>query len=129
MSTNWLKDVQEFRKACGLEDQSSYRAWKCVIEEYHEWLYGVASEAKSLDACVDLIVTIIGYAEVCGFPLQAAWDEVHAANMRKVGGPKSADGKQLKPKGWVGPDIEGLLQREKEINQNEGKNKKRLENL
>jgi len=37
-------------------------------------------------------------------------EEIHAANMRKVGGPVRLDGKKLKPTGWVGPDIKKKLQ-------------------
>lgn len=42
------------------------------------------------------------------------WDEVHAANMRKIGGPRRADGKLLKPDDWRGPDIDGVLERQRE---------------
>lgn len=36
-------------------------------------------------------------------------DEIQAANMRKTNGPIREDGKRLKPPGWVGPDIDGVL--------------------
>lgn len=37
-------------------------------------------------------------------------DEVQRANISKVGGPKDpVTGKQLKPKGWTPPDIDGVL--------------------
>jgi predicted HAD superfamily Cof-like phosphohydrolase len=38
--------------------------------------------------------------------------EVHRANMAKVGGPRREDGKVLKPKGWMPPDIEGELRKQ-----------------
>jgi predicted HAD superfamily Cof-like phosphohydrolase len=44
-----------------------------------------------------------------GGPIAA---EVHAANMRKLGGSKNAQGKILKPEGWTPPDIEGVLKRQ-----------------
>lgn len=48
-----------------------------------------------------------------GLPVGAAWDEVHAANMRKFNGGHydTEKGKWCKPEGWVGPDIAGILKR------------------
>lgn len=37
---------------------------------------------------------------------------VHAANMAKVGGPRRADGKAMKPDGWTPPDVAGELRRQ-----------------
>ena len=44
-----------------------------------------------------------------GAPIAA---EVHRANMAKVGGPISPQGKRLKPPGWTPPDIEGELRKQ-----------------
>jgi predicted HAD superfamily Cof-like phosphohydrolase len=38
--------------------------------------------------------------------------EVHRANMTKLNGPKREDGKQLKPPGWLRPDISGELKKQ-----------------
>lgn len=61
------------------------------------------------DGCCDLHYVISGSALEFGYDEDELFDEVHAANMRKVGGPIRSDGKRLKPAGWVGPDIEGIL--------------------
>lgn len=50
-----------------------------------------------------------------GFDEEPVFAEVHAANMRKVdpdtGRPLvDENGKAVKPAGWVGPDVEGVLQ-------------------
>lgn len=37
---------------------------------------------------------------------------VHAANMAKLGGPRSEKGKILKPKNWIPPDVAGELRRQ-----------------
>jgi predicted HAD superfamily Cof-like phosphohydrolase len=65
------------------------------------------------DALADLEYVTIGSAVTWGIPGAAVWDEVQAANMRKAGGPKDpVTGKALKPPGWKGPDVEGVLRRE-----------------
>lgn len=64
---------------------------------------------ETADAIADLVYVLIGAALEFGIPLQAVWDRVQATNMAKEGGPTRADGKILKPLGWVAPDIEGCL--------------------
>lgn len=58
------------------------------------------------DALVDLVYVIKGTALMLGLPWGRLWEEVHAANMRKVAGVK--DGRMrkdaVKPPGWKGPD-------------------------
>jgi predicted HAD superfamily Cof-like phosphohydrolase len=44
-----------------------------------------------------------------GVDLYPFYQEVHKTNMAKLGGPKRADGKQLKPPGWSPPRIEEML--------------------
>lgn len=63
-----------------------------------------------VDGLCDLLYVTFGCAVEMGIDLEPFFNEVHAANMRKVGGEVRADGKKLKPKGWVGPAIGKLLQ-------------------
>jgi predicted HAD superfamily Cof-like phosphohydrolase len=65
--------------------------------------------AEVADGLADLIYVAVGAALELGIPLAAVWDEVHTANMRKTTGEKRADGKQMKPAGWVGPDVMGAV--------------------
>lgn len=67
---------------------------------------------EAIDGLVDLIVVALGTAVEMGIDLDSFWEEVHRANMAKVGGPKREDGKQLKPEGWQPPDHRVVLQRE-----------------
>lgn len=74
--------------------------------------------AKAADALIDLVYVAMGTAVMMGLPWQALWDEVQRANLDKVraraDGSDSKRGSALdvvKPPGWVGPDIEGVLQR------------------
>jgi predicted HAD superfamily Cof-like phosphohydrolase len=65
------------------------------------------------DALADLEYVTIGSAVTWGIPGHAVWEEVHASNLRKAGGPRHpVTGKALKPPGWTPPDIEGVLKRE-----------------
>lgn len=64
------------------------------------------------DGMADLLYVTIGTAVEFGIDIQPIFDEVHRANMRKVGGGKRADGKTLKPPGWKEPDIVGELRKQ-----------------
>jgi predicted HAD superfamily Cof-like phosphohydrolase len=61
------------------------------------------------DSIVDSIYVLCGYAITYGIDIRPVWREVHAANMRKVGGSRRADGKVMKPEGWVPPDVGVVL--------------------
>lgn len=139
----WQSKVHTFHEATGstvgtepaMRDRE-LRA-KLITEEYAETMsamgYGVDvylghegldqsismhKEAKEdfleyIDGMCDLIYVILGSAVAAGINLDPHFDEVHYANMTKLKGPKRADGKQLKPEGWVGPDHEKILIRQK----------------
>jgi predicted HAD superfamily Cof-like phosphohydrolase len=64
---------------------------------------------KTADACADVDYTVEGTRLELGIYGPPVADEVHRANMRKVGGPRREDGKQMKPDGFVGPDVAGVL--------------------
>lgn len=93
-------------------------AAEAVLEAMHkmadrmgngEEKYARPSLVETIDGLADTIVVCLGTAEDIGIDLEPFFDEVHRSNMAKVGGPIDATGKQLKPPGWVGPDIAGLL--------------------
>ena len=94
-----------------LDDKRSSLRYDLICEETNE--LGDAVIARDLpaiaDALADLLYVVHGAALEYGIDLDAVVAEVHAANMRKEGGGKRADGKILKPPGWVGPDVEGVL--------------------
>lgn len=56
------------------------------------------------DDLADLLYVVYGAAVAYGITIEPVFNLVHAANMRKVGGPVRQDGKRLKPPGWVGPE-------------------------
>ena len=59
----------------------------------------------------DLLYVTYGAIQSCGVDPDAVFAEVHAANMRKMGGPRRADGKILKPDDWYPADVRGVLER------------------
>lgn len=66
------------------------------------------------DGIGDLIVVLVGMALEYGIPLDRVWEDIHRANMAKVGPDgkveRRPDGKVLKPEGWQPPNIsESLL--------------------
>lgn len=64
------------------------------------------------DSLADIAYVVLGAAVTWGIPLGAVFEEVCRANDDKVGGPVREDGKRLKPPGWKGPDIAGVLKAE-----------------
>lgn len=102
----WDNELVEFRR-------------KFLKEEYEEFVEGVneRDHAKMADALVDLVYVALGTAHLLGYPWEALWDEVQAANMRKVRA--AADGSDsvrssrwdvVKPEGWEGPNIWKILE-------------------
>lgn len=66
------------------------------------------------DAMADSVYVIVGAAIEYGIPLERVWQAVQAANMAKVDPAtgrvrRRADGKVLKPEGWLPPDIAAIL--------------------
>lgn len=69
------------------------------------------------DAIADLIYVALGAAIALGVDIRPVWDIVQRCNMAKLGGPVRADGKRLKPEGWVGPEaaIAAEIERQKRV--------------
>ena len=58
----------------------------------------------------DLLYVTYGAIWACGVDPDPVFAEVHNANMRKLDGPRRADGKVLKPEGWQPADVAGVIQ-------------------
>lgn len=86
-------------------------------EELDEYEAAVANEdlPGAADALVDLAYIVHGTAIAHGVPWRALFDEVHAANMRKVQVADAEDSKHghaadiKKPLGWRPPDVFEVL--------------------
>ena len=84
------------------------RIYLTLIDEEHKELKEAVEAndiVKVADAIGDLCYVAIGLAVTCGIDLPSVWDEIHASNMAKEGGPTREDGKILKPEGWEPPNI------------------------
>ncbi|RNI22224.1 hypothetical protein [Flexivirga caeni] len=58
---------------------------------------------------VDLLYVTYGALAALGIPADAAFAEVHRANLSKVGGPRRADGKVLKPDGFQPASLASVI--------------------
>jgi predicted HAD superfamily Cof-like phosphohydrolase len=61
------------------------------------------------DALGDIDYVVEGARAAFGIDGQPIADEIHRANMTKLGGPISPEGKKLKPEGWLPPNIRQCL--------------------
>lgn len=115
--TDPFADQAAFMLACGQTiDKDNYgqcRLYLDLIHEEHDELLTAMTEEDQADACIDLMVVIIGYMLSRGWSADALWSEVHRSNMAKIGPSGKinyrADGKVLKPAGWTPPDIAGVI--------------------
>lgn len=69
-------------------------------------------QAAAAHELADLLYVVYGTFVALGIDADEVFAEVHAANLRKVGAPRRADGKQLRPEGWRPADVAGVLQRQ-----------------
>lgn len=117
----WVKDVIAFHEGFGVPvrkkpivppGKEKFLRQKLVRDEHLELQYALEKDdiVEIADAIADLLYVAIGTALAYGIPIDRVWKEVHASNMRKIGGRRSREGKILKPKGWKPPDIERALQ-------------------
>lgn len=129
MTRSFVADVIEFHTAFGLPIDAEMthellRLRADLVDEEHNELQAATGadidvnmranlddldDEGALDALVDLVYVAIGFAVTAGWDFDEAWRRVHAANMAKLGPDGKpilrADGKCLKPRGWVAPDL------------------------
>ena len=91
------------------DPEANYALYRGLITEELRELDASATPEEHLDALIDLIYVVIGAGVALGHDMQGAWDEVHRTNMAKLdanGEPiLRADGKILKPAGWIPPRL------------------------
>jgi len=91
---------------------------QCHVEETGELAdaMGIKDKAEVLDALIDMQYFLTGTILACGMAdvFDDAFDEVHAANMAKLGPDGkpilSPSGRVMKPKDWVPPDLRKFVE-------------------
>lgn len=118
---DWYQDIVDFHKEVMCDNfetrphipvESLKKLRKSlIIEEVSETLKAIDSDdiVELADGIADSIVVLLGTAVTYGIDIRYIWDEVHRTNMAKKGGEVRADGKKLKPEGWLPPDIKSIL--------------------
>ena len=133
--TDILKDIDNFHKKYGFEKNEkvdipnnseliNFRT-AFLIEELAEYTNAITKKdaAGALDALVDIVYIALGTAWLFNLPFEKAWNEVQKANMSKIRA-KDKTGKRgtkfdvIKPKDWKAPNIEKIIDEEREINEN-----------
>lgn len=133
--TDILKDIDNFHKKYGFEknekvdipDNNELINFRTafLMEELAEYTNAITKKdaAGALDALVDIVYIALGTAWLFNLPFEKAWNEVQKANMGKIRA-KDKTGKRgtkfdvVKPKDWKAPNIEKIIEEEREINEN-----------
>lgn len=133
--TDILKDIDNFHKKFGFEknekvdipDNNELINFRTafLMEELAEYTNAITKKdaAGALDALVDIVYIALGTAWLFNLPFEKAWNEVQKANMSKIRA-KDKTGKRgtkfdvVKPKDWKAPNIEKIIEEEREINEN-----------
>lgn len=130
-----IKDIDNFHKKYGFEKNEkvgipddnelvNFRT-SFLMEELAEYTNAITKKdaAGALDALVDIVYIALGTAWLFNLPFEKAWKEVQKANMSKIRA-KDKTGKRgtkfdvVKPKDWKAPNIERIVEEEREINEN-----------
>jgi predicted HAD superfamily Cof-like phosphohydrolase len=133
--TDILKDIDNFHKKYGFEKNEkidipsnseliNFRT-AFLMEELAEYTNAITKKdaAGAVDALVDIVYIALGTAWLFNLPFEKAWNEVQKANMSKIRA-KDKTGKRgtkfdvVKPKDWKAPNIEKIIEEEREINEN-----------
>jgi len=126
-----LKDIDAFHKKfkfeknekVGIPDDNELVNFRTsfLMEELAEYTQAITKKdtAAALDALVDIVYIALGTAWLFNLPFNKAWDAVQKANMSKIR-TKSKSKKRgtsfdvVKPKGWTAPDIDQIIEEERE---------------
>ena len=124
-----FRQVQQFHRQFGLVSRDGPTAGgglgapaeqvalrrRLVEEEVGELAEACAAQdlVAVADALADIVYVALGTADLLGIPFDAVFDEVHRANMSKLGADGRPvlreDGKVLKGPDYTPPDVAGVL--------------------
>ena len=123
---NPFRDQEKFMKACDQTvdtfNNKQFSLYLNLIKEEYNELFTANNEddrVEMLDALIDILVVTIGAIHSAGFDAEGAWKEVMSTNFAKIDKEtglvrKREDGKVLKPIGWIPPNLEPFITKEKD---------------
>lgn len=76
---------------------------------YKKSLRSEPNFAEAIQESCDVLYVTYGSVVTFGVDIEPFFDEVHRANLAKVGGGVRSDGKWMKPEGWQPPRIKEML--------------------
>ena len=95
-----------------------------LMEELAEYTQAITKkdDAAALDALIDIVYIALGTAWLFNLPFEKGWNEVQKANMSKLRSKikslkRGTTYDVIKPKDWIAPNIEKIVEEEKEINE------------
>lgn len=100
--------LAEFHAAVSHPDTDLLWLRRTLHDEEHEELVEALASGNLVAIArelADVVYVAYGTAHGFGIDLDVALREVHRANMQKANGPRRADGKAMKPEGFVPPDM------------------------
>lgn len=130
MSLTNFEQIEQFQRAAGAKRPSTpalpepdlLRFRQQLIREEYEEVVGAIETAVAgwrqnsppdvvqlAHELADLLYVVYGTFSAMGVDADAVFTEVHRANMEKMGGPRRADGKLLKPADWQPADVAGVI--------------------
>ncbi len=96
-----------------------------LMEELAEYTQAITKkdDAGALDALIDIVYIALGTAWLFNMPFEKGWREVQIANMKKIRSKIKSKKRGtkfdvIKPKGWIAPNIDRIVEEEKEQNEN-----------
>lgn len=114
-----LEELLEFAKAAGIgigltRDPEGYDIETLADLDVYPIAYGASPDLSQMaHELADLQYVVSGTAVQLGIPLQPCVEEIHMANMRKLGPDGrpivDANGKVRKPEGWQPANVEKVL--------------------
>jgi predicted HAD superfamily Cof-like phosphohydrolase len=107
-----VEECVELVQACGLPKTAAKHLLELIRSLVNmNCLSHQTSIIDVVDALADIKYVVHSMFLAFGVKDVPIFDEVHRANMAKVGGPiRESDGKRLKPEGWKPPDILSKLE-------------------
>lgn len=119
--TNVFNDQKRWMNACSQStdafNEKQYRLYCRLIDEEHSELQEAIktdNDVEQLDALIDILVVTLGAIVSMGADGEGAWNEVLRSNLSKIDKDtgeviRREDGKILKPKYWIGPELQPFL--------------------